>query len=178
MDYQERVRLGYINEIPAPRLHHDKSKAPWPIWYYDKNNEVKIDDTEGPWFPTWQESPVVYQGDGVNENILANKDGLNSGANITFHSDTVSISQLIMAPPGGLESTIPSTHLISLLMSIQQSKRMSYLGGKCLISSLIIVTCVFLYIALTYPLTLLLPLYQYSCRSGLEGIFSHLQQLW
>jgi hypothetical protein len=62
---------------------------------------------------------------------LANKDGFNSGANITFQTDSVSISQLIMAPSGGLDSTIPSTHLISLLMTIQNDGNVvEYKGGK------------------------------------------------
>lgn len=93
--------------------------APWPIWYYDANNEQKVDDTGGPYFPTWQTSPVVYDGDECNENILANKDGFNSGANITFHSDSIAISQLIMAPPGDMHSQTPSTALIALLMAIK-----------------------------------------------------------
>lgn len=130
--YQERVGLGAFNSIDSPRIHHEKTIATWPIWYYGENNEVKVDDdTEGPWFPTWQASPVVYHGDETNENILANKDGRNSGANITFHSDSVTISRLIMDSPGGMESTNPTTHLISLLLGIQQGsdEEVRYEGG-------------------------------------------------
>ena len=46
---------------------------------------------------------------------------MNSGANITFNTKAVTISQLIMAKPGNLDSIIPSTHLISLLKTIQKN---------------------------------------------------------
>ena len=106
-----------MQDVPPPRVHYDRVD-PWPIWYYDSNNEVTTDKSRGPFFPTWQSSPVLYEGLETNENILANKDGFNDGANITFTTESVAISQLIMAPPGDMYSKTPSTALIALLMTI------------------------------------------------------------
>lgn len=129
IQYQEEVGLGFVNKVPEPRKHHPTNITPWPIWYYNKNNEVVTDLSNQKYFaPTWQQSPVLYLGAESNENILANKDGFNSGANITFTTDTVTISQLIMAPPGNMYSNIPSTAAISLLLTIaahQQQGRLS-----------------------------------------------------
>ena len=121
MAFQDDVGLEFVQNVQAPRAHYNRT-APWPIWYYDSDNEVATDNSRGPYFPTWQSSPVVYGGLETNENVLANKDGLNSGANITFTSESVAISQLIMAPPGNVSSTNPSTALIALIMSIAASE--------------------------------------------------------
>lgn len=121
MDYQNSVGLSFVQSVPAPRKHYNRT-APWPIWYYDLDNQVTTDRSKGPYFPTWQQSPIVYNGVETNENILANKDGQNSGANITFTSESVAISQFIMAPPGGMASNTPSTALIALIMSIAASQ--------------------------------------------------------
>lgn len=111
--------MGFVNEVPEPRPHFASDIAPWPMWYYDSRNEAVVDDTDGPWAPTWQTSPVAYLGVESNENILANKDGLNAGANITFTSNAVSISQLIKSPPGDMFSSTPTTAIIALLKSIK-----------------------------------------------------------
>lgn len=89
------------------------------MWYYDANNEAAVDDTPGPWAPTWQTAPVAYLGVESNENILANKDGLNAGANITFTSDAVSISQLILAPPGDMYTSNPTSAIMALLRTVK-----------------------------------------------------------
>ena len=119
--YQNEVGLDFVQNVKAPRAHYNRTDK-WPIWYYDANDEVTTDKSRGPYFPTWQSSPVVYDGLETNENILANKDGLNGGANITFTSESVAISQLLMAPPGDRHSTFPSTALIALVLDIAASE--------------------------------------------------------
>jgi hypothetical protein len=126
--YQESIDLAWVHETPSPRSHFPR-EAPWPVWYYDAQDQAVVDDSEGPVFPTWQASPILYDGLLCNENILANKDGLNSGANITYTSDSVVISQLIFAPPGTVESANPSSALFALLLSAKAEKIVEYLGS-------------------------------------------------
>lgn len=128
MAYQDSVGLDFVKDVKAPRMHYNRTDK-WPIWYYDSNDEVTTDRSQGPYFPTWQSSPVVYGGLETNENILANKDGLNGGANITFTSESVAISQLIMAPPGDKYSTFPSTALVALLLEIATTEGEDAVAG-------------------------------------------------
>ena len=107
MKFQDYVGLGFVHSTPSPRKHFDRNASTWPIWYYGPDNEVVLDDTKGPYFPTWHMSPIIYDGLVSNENILANKDGLNNGTKTTFESDSVAISQLITIPPGDVNSEYP-----------------------------------------------------------------------
>ena len=79
--YQEEVGLfEYLHEnksVPSVAVQEGASAnidinndLPWAIWYRDENNQVVVDKSPGSYLPTWQTSPVFFDGRESNENIL------------------------------------------------------------------------------------------------------------
>ena len=106
----------------------DNMAERWPIWFRNVKGVVVTDKGQGPYLPTWMTSPIVYNGQEVNENILKNARSY-IAANESFSTGSVVIEQFTMAPPGDMYSEQDrETAMFALLMSMKEQEPVTYYG--------------------------------------------------
>jgi hypothetical protein len=121
--------LGFARGIAvgAEWAEHKANRTePWPIWYENEQGVISTDMSRGPYMPTWQSSPIIYNDQKLNENILRSR--AMPSANLSYHTGEVVIGDFVNSIPGYYDSDIPDTALFALLLSIQQEYKFKYRG--------------------------------------------------
>ena len=99
----------------------------WSIWRRDQKEGPVVDNTPGPFMPTWQTSPVFHDGTDVNENLLKSP-STSKGLNASFYTEKVVIGEFISAQPGDVHSNDEQTALMSLMLSANHLESKYYAG--------------------------------------------------
>jgi hypothetical protein len=128
MKYQEAIgMLDYTNRSYGAFVSDVDHSKPWPIWWRDDDDVVSVDKGRGPYFPTWQQSPIIHNGMETNENIVKSEH-VSRGANASFVTESVVIGEFIYAEPGDFKSKNERTSLFSLLLSTFKNDYAYYEG--------------------------------------------------
>lgn len=107
-------------------VHPPRQEDSWPMWYHDTEGETHVDIFKGPYLPTYQTSPVVYEGSDVNENIL--QSFRTEAPEVCFATNSVVISEFLISPAGGMDHEDQHTAIYSLLMSNNAQEIVEYEG--------------------------------------------------
>jgi hypothetical protein len=128
LEYQDNTgMLNFTNETIYQLQEHNYIADRWPIWFHNNKGMAVPDRGDGPFLPTWQTSPILYNGQLLNENILKNPHAyLPAWESIANHS--LLIEKFLSAPKGDTSSPDKDTALFSLLLSIQQGQDILYQG--------------------------------------------------
>ncbi|CAB9517391.1 Receptor-type guanylate cyclase gcy [Seminavis robusta] len=128
LQYQDNIGLLNFTDMPDKHEEHDHIAERWPIWFHNLKGLAVTDKGQGPYLPTWQTTPIVYNGQEVNENILKSRRAY-IGANLSLSSRSVVVDKFLMAPPGSMNSTgNQDTEWFSLLLGIKQQQQVYYPG--------------------------------------------------
>ena len=130
IEYQKEISsFDYAQGSPSRQISSFNESHSWPtrIWRKDEQDEVVIDDTPGPYMPTWQTSPVFHDGASVNEDLLASP-SVGKNFNASFYSKQVVIGEFLYAEPGDLHSNNEQTALMALMLSATHGASVKYAG--------------------------------------------------
>lgn len=96
-----------------------------PIWYHNSSTgERIIDKGPGPYFPTWQSSPVFRGGHEVNENV----DRSTLDFRKSYQRSSAIIGSFFSHPPGWIDSTNYGSAFLALLISTRHQRKITYEG--------------------------------------------------
>ena len=114
----------------------------WPIWRRNATGHVTEEDGNGPFFPTWQTSPILQGGHEINENLMmmTNTNANSMGARLSFYSGSVVVGNFMMSPADGPKEDDPpesddsditqdASERLSMLLSIAHQKAVYYDGS-------------------------------------------------
>ena len=94
------------------------------IFYYD-NDEVVVENSQGPYMAVWQTSPLFHGW--VNQNLFRNN-MLSSGAQRCLNTQAVVIGGIDVAPAGNSSHPDRITAFYSSLLSVAAQKHVTYRG--------------------------------------------------
>ena len=117
----EKVQYTGANSTTGPSLIATR------IWSLGPTGPF-VDNTPGPYFPAWQESPVVpFPADYVNLNMLA-LEKFRSNMVDSVASEKVVISGFRTYPPGTMGNPDGGTNFFASLLSFEAGKSVMYIG--------------------------------------------------
>lgn len=133
LEYQNSVLRFKLVSEGCPKLGSILEVGPtandtFPIWQRrDDGSSVPVKGP-GPFLVRWQSAPVLCEGIQVNEDVWV--DWGDTGGNVSFHSESVTIGGFQLAPPGSYDVSSQSglTEYFSLMLSASRNKPMEYLG--------------------------------------------------
>ena len=124
--FQEQLGLnGFEDETNAERGWLTKKKVD-PLHFFDSQGNAVLDESAGPYLPTWQTSPVLKY-DLVNEDILLNPSE-SAEARVCYETEAAVLGGFIIAPPGNFSNPNPNTAFFASLRSIWEGKDTEYDG--------------------------------------------------
>ena len=128
LEYQKDIEIYNFAENVTdswgeykPRTEH------WPIWSKRDGEVATVDMSTGPYLPTWQTSPVLYNAALANENLL-NTPISAYAANASFSTGSVVIGDFQFSEEGYYDSENPTTAMFALLQSMQMNTKFQYRG--------------------------------------------------
>lgn len=116
-----------FTDMNGTHEEHNLVADRWPIWFHNRKGLAVTDKGEGPYLPTWQTTPIIYNGQEVNENIFKSRRAY-IGANESFSSQSVVVDRFLTAPKGDLHSEDSDTAFFSLLLGIKEQSQVEYPG--------------------------------------------------
>lgn len=135
LDYQDEIGLFNYSKDARRSLQTGVEnqdyeqfigKTSWSIWRHTADGEAEVDPGPGPYMPTWQSSPVFFQGHETNENIYGSY-GRNSSY-IAFTTGSIVISDFDMHTAGQKDLNTSRTALYAQLLSTAEQKTVPYEG--------------------------------------------------
>lgn len=129
LEYQQNIGLlESAQDVMSAHQNSFYTNDSYPIWTRGKDGAAVLDANESHYMPTWQTSPVYYEGTNVNENLLKSSPSSVKAGNASFYDESVVIGEFISSDPGNLHSSNPQTALMALMLSAAHNKNMEYAG--------------------------------------------------
>lgn len=117
---------GTIRKNVGGILQRDDSLETLPIWQFGGPGGTMPVPGPGPYMPMWQMAPVVFGGVEVNRNVIQNYG--ETGANVSFQTESVTLGKFHTATPGDITSSDPGTSMFALLLSVAEKRMVNYMG--------------------------------------------------
>ena len=133
IQYQDSVDMFEFAEetirqnIAGLESEQRNGSQPFPIWTSDGPiGGFPVPRAEA-YMPLWQTSPVIFGGIEVNRDIIVANHGV-PGANTSFHTASVVISDFIISQPGDITSKGVGSAVFSMLISVSKKDMTPYEG--------------------------------------------------
>lgn len=129
--YQNEIGLGSLEFNPPPLdLVFMTNATSKPIFYYtsEMKDEKVIDESDGPFIPKWQTSPVLMKTE-INENLFRAFNGDDSNViQKSIMKQLAEFGLIHLTPYGYINSTNPTTAMYATLRSFVESSPQPYKG--------------------------------------------------
>ena len=137
--YQKKLNIGLPSkrgllekEVAVTYVGDNSSTGPSlispTIWTWGQDGTPVRDNSQGPYLPAWQESPIMpFPIDLVNFNMLT----LGQFAKTMIQGATsaqIVMGQFKTGPAGGIDSDVPNTGYVATLLSYAAGKLVEYQG--------------------------------------------------
>ncbi len=134
MKYQKDVgTIKFLENVNASFITRNPTKLD-TIWYYNNENSKVIDPGPGPYLPVRQRCPIFGKGLRGNRNLV--RLNMTVQPMTSIETQRILISELVMAPPGNLNSEDANSAVFSFLLSAAKQEIVNYGGDPMSLISL------------------------------------------